>query len=96
MSESESRALHLHTLTSLVTDLISGRSVSIRGGKTFVLPDERTRSALEWYRKRGSAAWTASVSAVHAEDLVDSILLPPPQPPPRPPVPPALTVGACD
>lgn len=84
MSESESRALHLHTLTSLITDLVSGRSVSIRGGKTFVLPDERTRSALEWYRKRDSAAWTANVSASHAENLVDSILLNPPQPAPLP------------
>ncbi|WP_161532584.1 ATP-binding protein [Bradyrhizobium sp. LCT2] len=84
MSEAEPRALHLHTLASLIADLISGRSVSIRGGKTFALPDERTRSALEWYRKRGSAAWTANVSATHAEDLVDSILLKPPQPPPLP------------
>jgi len=77
--ESESRALHLHTLASLIADLISGRPVSTGAGKNFVLSDERTRSALEWYRKRGATAWTASVSVAHAEDLVDATLREPPQ-----------------
>ena len=43
------------------------------------MPDERTRSALEWYRKKGTAAWTTNVSAVTCEDLVDAILLVPPE-----------------
>ena len=38
------------------------------------MPDKRTRSALEWYRKKGPAGWTANVSAQHGEDLVDTIL----------------------
>lgn len=79
MSECKSRPLHLHTLDSLIADLVSGRSVQTGGGRAFVLPDERTRSALEWYRKKGSERWAANVSAVDGEDLVKSILLQPPQ-----------------
>jgi hypothetical protein len=82
VSELKPRALHLHTLTSLVVSLIGGESISIRGGTSFSLPDERTRSALEWYRKRDPATWAANVSAAHAEDLVDSIFREPPQLPP--------------
>lgn len=84
MTGFESRALHLHTLDSLLADLISGRSVLTGDGQSFELTDERTRSALEWYRKRTSDAWTANVSAQHAEDLVDVILTDPPQHPPLP------------
>jgi len=54
----------------------------------FVLPDERMRSALEWYRKRGPAGWTANVSTQHAEELVDAILLEPPELPALPARPP--------
>jgi hypothetical protein len=84
VSESEARALHLHTLASLVADLVSGRPVSTAAGKHFALPDERTRSALDWYRKKGAATWTANVSVPHAEDLVDTILREPPQLPALP------------
>ena len=70
----EPRPLHLHTLDSLIADLVSGRAVQTAANKRFVLPDERTRSALEWYRKRGSTRWTANVSAQHGEDLVNAIL----------------------
>jgi hypothetical protein len=73
----ESRSLHLHTLDSLIADLVSGRLVQTGAGGHFVLPDERTRSALEWYRKKGAAAWTANVSAANGEDIVDAILLEP-------------------
>lgn len=79
MTESESRPLHLHTLDSLIADLVSGRSVETVAEGSFALPDERTRSALEWYRKKGAAAWTANVSAANAEDLVNAIILEPPQ-----------------
>jgi hypothetical protein len=78
MPESESRPLHLHTLDSLIADLVSGRPVQTSAGARFVLPDERTRSALDWYRRKGSAGWTASVSAQHGEDLIDTILQKPP------------------
>jgi hypothetical protein len=55
--------LYLHTIDSLIADLVSGRPVQTGPGNRFALPDERTRSALEWYRKKGVAGWTASVSA---------------------------------
>lgn len=71
--------LHLHTLQSLLVDLVSGRSVTIEGDVLFSLSDDRTRSALQWYRTRGAANWTANVSAVHVEQLVDAILAKPPE-----------------
>lgn len=77
MPEAELRSLHLHTLDSLIADLVSGRSVERDRGQRFALPDEPTRSALEWYRRKGAAAWTANVSAANGEDLVDAILLAP-------------------
>jgi hypothetical protein len=53
--ETESRALHLHTLDSLIADLVSGRPVQIESGERFVLPDPRSRAALEWYRNKKGA-----------------------------------------
>ena len=79
MSDSESRPLHLHTLDSLIADLVSGRPVRTGAADEFLLPDERTRSALEWYRGRGPNRWVANVSAQHGEDLVDAILGEPPE-----------------
>lgn len=79
MTESAPRPIHLHTLDSLLADLVSGRAVSVGNGATFALPDDRARSALQWYRKRGAANWPASVSAAHGEELVDSIKLAPPE-----------------
>lgn len=84
MPEFESRALHLHTLDSLIADLVSGRGVQTGATSQFVLPDERTRSALEWYRKTGAAGWTAAASAQHVENLVDTILIKPPELPTLP------------
>jgi hypothetical protein len=76
--ESEPRSLHLHTLESLIGDLVSGRPIRTRANESFLLPDEPTRSALEWYRKKGASAWTAAVSVPHGEDLVDAVLKKPP------------------
>jgi hypothetical protein len=84
VSESESRSLHLHTLDSLIADLVSGRAVQAGARDPFVLQDEPTRSALEWYRKKRPANWTASVSVQHGEDLVDTILQKPPELPALP------------
>ena len=84
MPDFESRFLHLHTLDSLIADLVSGRPVQTVASERFALPDDRTRSALEWYRKKGPAAWTANVSAANGEDLVDAILLAPPELPALP------------
>ncbi len=75
------RPLHLHTLDLLLADLIGGAAVSIGEGSTFALQDECTRSALEWYRRRGAANWTANVSKDHAEQLVDCIQVAPLQVP---------------
>lgn len=47
MTDFEPRPLHLHTLDSLIADLVSGRAVSVGDGKPFSLPDDRTRSALQ-------------------------------------------------
>jgi hypothetical protein len=85
--EFDPRSLHLHTLDSLIVDLVSGRPVRTGATERFVLPDEQTRSALEWYRNKGAAGWTAPFSAQHGEDLVDAILREPPELPamsPRP------------
>src|SRR5437660_282406 len=80
----ELRPLHLHTLDSLVADLVSGRPVEIGAEEPFVLPDEHTRSALEWYRKKGPTGWKASVSAQQGKNLVDTILQKPPELPALP------------
>jgi AAA domain-containing protein len=84
LPDSEPRALHLHTLDSLIADLVSGRAVRKGANEAFLLPDERTRSALEWYRKKGATAWTAAVSVPHGEDLVDAVLKKPPELPALP------------
>lgn len=73
MAEFEARSLHLHTLDSLLSDLVSGRAIVVGDNEQYALPDDPTRSALDWYRKRGEANWGAAVSAPHAEDLVDAI-----------------------
>jgi hypothetical protein len=52
--------------------------------ETFSLADDRTRSALQWYRERGATNWEASVSGQHAEQLVDAVLKDPPETPPLP------------
>ena len=80
----ESRSLHLHTLASLVADLASGRPVVTKSGGHFVLSDARSRSALDWYRKKGIAAWTANVSPAAGEELVNAILQDPPELKPLP------------
>ena len=95
MSESESRPLHLHTLDSLIADLVSGRSIQTGAGKHYVLPDDRTRSALDWYRKKGATAWAANVSAQLAEDLVDTIIEKPPQLPALPARPAQASSRCC-
>jgi len=84
LSTFEARPLHLHTLESLLADLVSGRSVQTGQQERFSLPNERSRSALEWYRKRGHVGWTANVSARDGEDLVDAIHTQPPELPELP------------
>lgn len=81
MSDTDPRPLHLHTLESLCADLISGYAVYVEDdGQIFSLPDDRSRSALEWYRRRGAINWSAPVSVHHGEQLISAILGPPPAP----------------
>jgi hypothetical protein len=79
MPDIESRPLYLHTIESLIADLVSGRPVRTSTHERFVLSDVPTRSALDWYRRKRAAVWTSKVSAQHAEDLVDSVLKRPPE-----------------
>ncbi|MEI9933199.1 MAG: ATP-binding protein [Rhizomicrobium sp.] len=84
MSKFEPRALYLHTLDSLIADLVSGRSVVTTGGKLHVLPDNYTRSALQWYRSKGRDAWTANVSNAIGDEIVSAVLKEPPDVPALP------------
>lgn len=84
MTEFDARSLHLHTLDSLIADLVSGRPVQTAAGEYFALADERSRSALDWYRGKGSPGWTANVSASHGEELVNAIQEVPPELPALP------------
>jgi hypothetical protein len=78
-AEFTARPLHLHTLDSLLADLVSRRAVLLGEDTSFALADDRTRSALQWYRARGEVNWAANVSATHGEQLVDAILTEPPE-----------------
>lgn len=78
MPEFEPRALHLHTLDSLIADLVSGRGVITAGDKLYALPDARTRSALQWYRAKGGDAWGANLTNPIGEEIVGAVLKDPP------------------
>jgi hypothetical protein len=75
VAELEPRSLHLHTLDSLLADLIAGRSVQTRKGELFSLSNEAARSALDWYRRRGKDAWPANINLQILEDFVDATLV---------------------
>jgi len=73
----EARPLHLHTIESVCTDLVGGRSIGIGDGKTYALPSETSRAALAWYAKnRGK--WASNVSVADAEAIVDATKSKPP------------------
>lgn len=78
MPEFEPRALHLHTLDSLIADLVSGRAVITTGDKLYALPDAHTRSALQWYRAKGRDAWGGNVNNAIGDDIVSAVLKDPP------------------
>ncbi|MGO4574094.1 ATP-binding protein [Microvirga sp. 2TAF3] len=81
MAELQPRALHLHTLDSLIADLVSGRAVLV-GDKEYRLPDDATRSTLQWYHEVGVKGWPANVSLTSGEQLADAALKTPPELPP--------------
>lgn len=79
MPEFEPRPLHLHTLDTLIADLVGGRAVLISEGHQFALSGDRARSALNWYRTRGEARWASNVSSTDGEALVTAIGETPPE-----------------
>jgi hypothetical protein len=74
MTDFEPKALHLHTLKSLLIDLVSGRPVLVGDNEQYELPDDATRSALKWYQDAGIKKWAGSVTAADGENLVDATL----------------------
>lgn len=79
LSEFEARSLHLHTLESLLADLISGREITLGSGEKYDLPDKKTRAALAWYQQKGSESWTGIVTRMAGEDLVEAVSKEPPE-----------------
>ena len=45
------RSLHLHSLRSLLADLVSGQAVGLEGKQPFSLASLEARALLDWYRK---------------------------------------------
>jgi hypothetical protein len=84
MAEFQPRALHLHTLDSLIADLISGRTVLVGKDEEYRLPDDAARSVLRWYRELGPQKWSANVNPNDGERLVDAALKAPPELPALP------------
>lgn len=79
IDRTNTRPLHLHTLESLVADLVNGKAIQTASGDHFSLQNDQSRSALNWYRERGAASWTSQVRGPIGEELVDAIINPPPQ-----------------
>jgi hypothetical protein len=78
MTAVEVRPLHLHTVESLCTDLVSGRPIGVgTDNAPFGLSGDAPRAVLDWYR-RNPGRWKANVSQADAEALVDAALAKPP------------------
>ncbi len=86
MTDFEPRALHLHTLDTLLADLIGGRPVLITGGDTFTLSSDAARNALQWYQDYGTTKWPANLNTSDLEKLVDATQQPARSVPTIPPV----------
>lgn len=78
-NEFETRPLHLHTVESLCSDLISGRPVGVGKQNTdYRLKSTISRSILAWYRtNRG--LWAGNVRKEDVEAIVDAIEKEPPE-----------------
>jgi recombinational DNA repair ATPase RecF len=73
MSEFIPRPLHLHTLDTLIADLVSGRKIAVDENETFGLSSNRSRSALKWYQNKGEDRWSGNISQPIGEELVSAI-----------------------
>ena len=78
-NEFETRPLHLHTVESVCSDLISGRPVGVGKQNTdYRLESTISRSILAWYRaNRGR--WAGNVRREDVEAIVDAIEKEPPE-----------------
>lgn len=73
------RSLHLHSLDSLLADLVSGRPVGLDadGTRRFTLESDEARTLLDWYR-RNRTAWSKAVAKELLPLLVDAAAQTPP------------------
>ena len=77
--EFEARPLHLHTVESLCSDLISGRPVGVgKPTKEYRLESTISRSILAWY-SANRARWAGNVRKEDVEAIVDEIEREPPE-----------------
>ncbi|MGL5633075.1 MAG: AAA family ATPase [Azovibrio sp.] len=86
MKEDKFRPLHLHTLDSLCSDLISKRPIGVGKDSTpFVLKSDAARSILNWYYSHKNK-WAGNVMAGDIEAIVECISTPPQNIPEKTPV----------
>lgn len=72
METSKPRSLHLHTLDSLCSDLISARAVGVGKDDTpFTLNSDGARAVLSWYFGH-KAKWSGRVMEADVDAIVDS------------------------
>ena len=77
--EFETRPLHLHTVESLCSDLISGRPVGVgTQNADYRLESSTSRSILAWYRGNRNR-WARNVRKEDIEAIVDAIENEPPE-----------------
>ncbi|NYZ17883.1 AAA family ATPase [Azospirillum sp. RWY-5-1] len=79
LEELSVRSLHLHTLATLLTDLVSGRAVGLdeTGTRSFALETVEARSLLEWYRTN-ERVWSQPVAQAHLPALIAASRIAPP------------------
>ena len=66
------RSLHLHSLTSLLADLVSGRAVGLgEDNGSFALGSPEARALLDWYRLN-QAVWSKNVARKQLTQLIDA------------------------
>ena len=77
-SSVEPTPLDIHTLQSLSTELVSGRTVLVDAdGTEFRFDSPQTRSLFDWYR-RNQNKWAGNVQKKDVEELVDQLDKTPP------------------
>ncbi|QCG94429.1 hypothetical protein E6C67_10875 [Azospirillum sp. TSA2s] len=79
LATADVRSLHLHSLDSLLADLVSGRPVGLDadGTRRFALGTDEARSLLDWYR-RNRPVWSKAVAKDLLPLLVDVAAQTPP------------------